>query len=112
MGENLELDFSQRPPDVSADEVDAVIAYLTGKGWVKARQIDAEIDVDDRRMRVIAERSDGRILSGQKGYRYFDRDTPLEEADRAASWLISQGRKMIQRGIRIRRRYHSYARTP
>ena len=112
MVENLELDFSHRPPKVSGDEVDAVCAFLAGKGWVKASQIDDEIDISDRRMRRIAERSDGRILSGQKGYRFFDGSTPIEEADHAAAWLISQGRTMIRRGVAIRRRFHNFPRRP
>lgn len=104
MNENLELDFSHRPPKVSGDEVEAVCAFLVGKGWVKAREIKEQIEVDDRRMRVAAEKSGGRILSGQKGYRYYDGATPLDEADHASGWLISQGKKMIRRGMAIRRR--------
>jgi len=84
--------------------------FLAGKGWLKAAEIAEAKQVDDRKMRVIAEHSDGRILSGQKGYRLFERSTPLEEADRAASWLESQGRKMLLRGAAIRRVYHRYAR--
>lgn len=109
MSENLELDFSQRPPQASVDEVEAVCAFLVGKDWIKARQIEEEIEIDDRRMRVIAERSDGRILSSHKGYRLFDPSTSIEEAERAANRLISQGKKMIQRGVAIRRRFHRFA---
>lgn len=97
-------------PEVSAAEVNEMCAYLRGKGWLKAVMIDAATGVDDRKMRVIAEHSEGRILSGQKGYRLFERATPLEEADRAASWLESQGKKMLMRGAAIRRLYHRYAR--
>ena len=108
MGENLELDFSQRPPQGSADQVDAVCAYLTGKGWIKAKVIEQEIEIDDRRMRVLAEQSKGRIISGQKGYRFFDPATSIEDAYRAANRLISQGKKMIARGVEIQLRIHSY----
>lgn len=110
MVENLELDFSHRPPNPSVDEVESVCAFLAGKGWIKAAVIEAEIEISDRRMRRIAERSDGRILSGQKGYRLLDGTTPVEEIDHAANWLISQGRNMIRRGVAVRRRYHNFAR--
>lgn len=110
MTENLELDFKHQPPKTSGDEVEAVCAFLAGKGWMKAAVIEAEIEISDRRMRRIAEKSDGRILSGQKGYRLLDGATPIEEADHAANWLISQGRNMIRRGVAVRRRYHHYAR--
>lgn len=104
MCENLELDFSHRPPQASVDEVEAVCAFLVGKGWIKARVIEEQIEIDDRRMRVIAEKSDGRILSGQKGYRFYDAGTPVDEASHASNWVISQGKKMIRRGMAIRRR--------
>lgn len=110
MVENLELDFSHRPPPVSADQVDALCAYLEGKGWVKASMIEAEIEIDERKVRRLAEKSDGRILSTNRGYRLFDEKVTLEDAHDAADRLISQGRNMIKRGISIRRRYHQFRR--
>ena len=112
MSENLELDFSQRAPSVSENEVDGVCAYLAGKGWTKAAVIEDEIEINDRHMRKIAERSDGRILSSRKGYRLFDPSTSMEDAERAANRLISQGKKMILRGVAIRRRFHRFAHEP
>lgn len=109
MNENLELDFSHRPPEVCADEVEAVCVFLQGKGWIKAKVIEAEIEIDDRRMRVLAEQSEGRIISGNDGYRYFDDAPTIPEANRSADRLISQGKKMIRRGIAIRRRVHEIA---
>lgn len=79
-------------------------AFLNGKGWMRAAEIAEQTEIDDRRMRVIAEKSDGRIISGQNGYRFYDAVTPPEEADRSSNWLISQGKKMIRRGMAIRRR--------
>jgi hypothetical protein len=105
-----ELGLIIQKPEASPEEVAAMCAYLRGKGWLKATAIEAATKVDDRKMRVIAEHSDGWIISGQKGYRFFDRSTPIEEADRAASWLEAQGNKMIRRGFAIRRIIHRYAR--
>ncbi len=112
MNDNLELNFSQRPPKPSVDEVEAVCAFLAGKGWIKASQIETEIEINDRRMRVIAEKSDGRILSSHEGYRLFEPTTSMAEAERAANRLISQGKKMIMRGVAIRRRFHRFAHEP
>lgn len=110
MPENLELDFSHRPPAVSSDQVEALCAYLDGKGWVKAEQIEREIEIDERKVRRLAEKSEGRILSTNKGYRLFDARVTIEEVHVAADRLISQGRNMIKRGIAIRRRYHQFRR--
>lgn len=105
-----ELGIRIAGPEVEPAEIEAMILFLRGKGWLKASEIEAAIAVGDRKMRVLAEHSDGRILSGQNGYRLFDQSTPLGEADQAASWLESQGKKMLLRGAAIRRRYHRYAR--
>lgn len=97
-------------PEVTAEEVDALCRHLGERGWVLARVLAEELKCSDRHLRVCAEHSNGRIISGQKGYRLFDRSTPLEDADRAASWLESQAKRMLTRAGQIRRRYHSYGR--
>lgn len=104
-----EIGFKMSGPEVEPAEIAAMIDFLRGKGWLKAAEIDAAVHVSDRKMRVIAEHSDGRIISGQSGYRLLDRSTPIEDVDRAASWLESQGKKMLLRGAAIRRYYHRYA---
>lgn len=105
-----ELGLSIPGPEVDPAEVEQMVRFLAGKGWLRAAEIEVATSSGDRKIRAIAEHSQGRILSGQQGYRLFDRTTPLEEADRAATWLESQGRKMLQRGAAIRRVYHRYAR--
>lgn len=105
-----EIGFRMPGPEVEPAEIAAMVDFLRGKGWMKAAEIEAAANVSDRKMRVIAEHSDGRIISGQMGYRLLDQSTPIEEVDRAASWLESQGKKMLLRGAAIRRYYHRYAR--
>ena len=107
-----ELGLKIPGPEVDPEEVEQMLRFLAGKGWLRAAEIEASTGVNERKMRAIAEHSDGRCLSGQAGYRLFDRTTPLDEADRAAAWLESQGRKMLLRGAAIRRHYHRYARHP
>ncbi len=110
MNQQLDLPVKSAAPEVTPEEVDAFCSQLLGRGWMTARVLQELLKIDDRTLRVMAEHSDGRIISGQKGYRLFDRTTPLEEADHAASWLEAQGKKMILRGAAIRRRYHRFAR--
>lgn len=97
-------------PQVDPAQVDMLCEFLRGKGWMKAAAIEAAIAIDDRKVRAFAEHSDGRILSGQEGYRLFERSTPIEEADQAASWLESQAKRMVRRASSIRQRLHRYAR--
>jgi hypothetical protein len=112
MPETPELGLREAAPEVSAEEVAALTTWLRGRGWVKAREIEAALGIDERKLRAMAEHSDGEILSGPgcPGYRRFDRETSLGDADRAASRLESQGRKMLLRAGTIRRRLHRYAR--
>lgn len=105
-----ELGLTIASPEVTPEELAAMVDFLRGKGWLKAAEIEAAVAVGDRKMRSLAEYSEGQILSGQQGYRLLDRSTPIEEVDRAATWLESQGKKMLLRGAAIRRRYHRYAR--
>ncbi len=105
-----ELGITIESPAVSESDVHLLAGFLNGKGWVRAKEIETALGIDDRVIRAVAEFSRGAVISGQKGYRYFDRSTPIGEADHAASWMESQARKMLKRAGDIRRRIHSYAR--
>lgn len=99
-------------PVVTAAEIDAVCTYLRGRSWVKAKQLETDLGLDDRKIRVVAEHSDGRILSspGSPGYRLFTVDA-LGDADLCASRHESQAKRQLQRAAQIRRRFHQYARA-
>ena len=75
------------------------MALLSDGKWHTAKALRSA--VAERTMREIAERSDGEIISGQKGYRLTQFATATE-CRHAEAWLQSQGRKMITRAIAIR----------
>jgi hypothetical protein len=79
---------------------------LEGRCWMTARDIilTSTGAVIDRDIRQIASESN-KIISGQKGYRHIAHASP-EEIDHCANWLTSQGKKMIRRGIALRRSGH------
>jgi hypothetical protein len=108
-----EMDLSGKAPEFDPSEVAALCSWLRGRGWKKAREIEAELGIDERKVRVLAEHSDGEILSGPgcPGYRLFDGETSLGDAERAARRLRSQGEKMISRSLTIARRMHRYGRA-
>lgn len=109
----LPIGTHAKAPEVTDAEVSDVCAWLDGRGWVKAAEICSAFAMSDRKVRAIAEASDGRILSGpgSPGYRLFTGTTEIEEADRCASQIESQARRMFARAVSIRRRFHRYART-
>lgn len=76
--------------------------YLRGRGWTTARSVYVGMGWADRQLREWAEASEGKIISGQRGYKLTAEATP-EEIHRAATWLKAQGKKMLRRAIAIRR---------
>jgi hypothetical protein len=80
---------------------------LRGAGcWMTARDISLTTrgKAHERILRELASASD-QIISGQKGYKHVEHGT-AEEIAHASNWLVSQGKKMIKRGLNIRRAGH------
>lgn len=79
-----------------------VYSQLSDGAWHTAKALKLTLGVDDRTMRLIADRSHGAILGGQSGYK-LTRCASVEEIDHAERWLISQANKMRERAVEIRR---------
>jgi hypothetical protein len=107
-----ELPLRLPAPEVSPEEIERVCAWLRGRGWMRAVEIETALGIDDRRLRAIAEHSEARILSspGRAGYRFFDREA-LPDAERAIHAFGSQIRKMEARRAGYVLRYHNFARS-
>ena len=96
------LPFIQTRDDKAVTYTLRAHAILADGQWHTAKAIkETEPQLDERTMRAIAERSDGELLSVQKGYR-LTRFATAAEARHAESWLQSQGKKMIARAVEIR----------
>ena len=101
------FDFSAR--EATADQVCALVRWLAlNPGWHTARELAAKHELTDRRVRALAEASNGLIISGPgtPGYQHTSHCT-AEEIAHATDTLISQARRMMHRAIRIRRRAHA-----
>lgn len=103
MIEQLPFTFIPEPPE--QDEIEMLIAQLRGRDWRTARDLGALAEKDRRKLRQIAEASEGRIISGQQGYKLAGEATP-EEIGGFYRWMVSQGKRMIRRAIRARRIWH------
>jgi hypothetical protein len=100
--------FAPRPAPAPPSDIERLLAYLTThSGWVPAKQLLADLGFSDRKVRQLAEQSDALVVSwpGSPGYRHFSHCT-AEELAHAADAHISQGRRQIGRGLRIRKRAH------
>jgi hypothetical protein len=96
------------PPAPPAGEIDRLLEYLAARPeWIPAKQLLADLGFSDRKVRQLAEQSEARIISypGSPGYRHFHHCT-TDELAHAADAHISQGRRQIARGLRIRKRAH------
>lgn len=112
MTTQLELAVRTPSPEISAEDVDRVCAALAhADDWIEAAALAEQLGTTDRKVRKAAEYSDGRILSGPgcPGYKLLDSSARLGDADRAASCLESQARRMLLRAARIRARMHRFA---
>lgn len=77
----------------------ALQSALRGRGWVRARELCPVMGMDDRAIRAEAEASAGEVVSGNRGYCLLT-ECSVEDLTHSANRLISQGKKMIRRGIR------------
>lgn len=97
--------FTPRP-QVNAEESWLETLLFGAQCWMSARAImeTTKGRVIDREIRQVASES-SKIISGQKGYKHIAHAT-AEEVNHSANWLISQGKKMIRRGIAQRNEAH------
>jgi hypothetical protein len=105
------FDFTA-PPAPPAGEVEILVGYLKNHpGFHTAKQLALALAYTDRRIRQLAEASDGLIISGpgSPGYCHLHH-CPSEQLAHIADTLRSQARRMLARSIRIRKRAHSIIR--
>jgi hypothetical protein len=105
------FDFTPRTAP-EPGEVEILAAYLQqNPGFHTAKQLADSLAFTDRKIRQLAEQSDGLIVSGpgSPGYIHLHH-CPAEKLAHIADTLRSQARSMIRRSIRLRRRAHSIIR--
>ena len=107
-----ELNFTTPPTPPEVGEVEILLNHLSNNpGFHTAKQLAAALDLSDRKIRQLAEASNGLVISGpgSPGYCHLYH-CPTEQLGHIAESLISQGKAMIQRGIRTRKLAHQLIR--
>jgi hypothetical protein len=102
--------FPPEPPKASTAEVQELIRLLNDEGWRTAAEIQFTAKLEgyhwsDRKIRAIANASEGQVISGQSGYK-LTRQATIEEVQRASAWLRHQSDEMTSRALQIDRVYH------
>ena len=111
MIEQASFDFTS-PPAPAVGEVECLLAWLSSNpGFHTSKQLAKALGLSDRKIRQLAEAADGLIVSGpgSPGYCHLYH-CPAEQISHIADKLISQGKAMIRRALRTRRRAHSIIR--
>lgn len=109
-GDLFAAKLAQQPGEPGRAQIEWFERLLRGAlTWMTASDILLSVgrpksDDNKRWLRELAAASEW-VISGQKGYKHLDHAT-AEEIDHSANWLISQGRKMIKRGVAQRRNAH------
>lgn len=104
MSEQLEL-IKAKGPKVTPEEISALVAVIRDRGWLTASEITRTICWPDRKIRAVANASEGQIISGQSGYKLTNQAT-IEEIEHAANWLRHQASEMTHRALQIDRIRH------
>lgn len=94
--------FSARKVTPTTDQVARMIEALRGHGWKMRHWFKGREGWNDRELRAVAAASDGRIISGQRGYCLLD-DATVEEANHFISWMRSQAAQMNKRAAETQR---------
>jgi hypothetical protein len=109
MIEQVSFDFTARPDPAEIGDVERLLTWLSARpGFHTAATISAALDLSDRKVRQLAESSDGLIVSGpgSPGYCHLYH-CPAEKIHHITATQLSQAKLMIRRALRTRRRAHS-----
>ena len=84
---------------------DVMVSFLDDRGWVPASSFKEFYGWSDRECRAYAAAAQGRIISGNKGYKLTMQCTP-DEFNEANGRLLSQSDRMRERAIQQARVFH------
>lgn len=106
----LPSSFAKAP---SEREVERLVSHLLAAGdqWSTAAEIAKALGIGDRKVRSLAEHSQGLVVSapGCPGYRHLHHTTALQIAE-IRNRLASQAKAMMRRSILIGRLAHKLIR--
>ena len=101
----MQLTMFDRAPTVAVDDVRLLLGVLRGAGWVNAKLLARLTGYDDRKLRAVANASDGRVISGNAGYK-LTKEATNEEINECVGRLKAQADKMVMRIVSIERARH------
>jgi hypothetical protein len=107
-----DFDFeAKRMPAPAIREVETLVEYLlwaSASEWVPAKTISARLGFNERKIRSLAEHSNGVVISGPgcPGYRHISHCTGAQVRE-VSDRMKSQAKAMLRRSIRLKNLAHS-----
>jgi hypothetical protein len=104
----MQLTLSFTRPRTDCADTNALLTALRFGQWLTASQLAVMLAWTDRKVRDVASRTRGAVISypGSPGYRLFSACS-VDEIQHATNALLSQARDMTQRAVDIERMYHT-----
>jgi hypothetical protein len=89
-----------------SSDVETLIGYLEGKGWIFRRQIERALGWNDRKIREVAHASQGQIISGDQGY-CLTLQASVEDVGKFVGRIQAQRASEQQRILDVEKVFHS-----
>lgn len=106
MNDQLDLFAGKTAKKLTEQDVENFVGFLHRvTDWRTARELTITLGHSDRVLRQLANASNGRVITGQRGYKAASRST-TDEIAHAAAWLKSQAQEMMRRAIAIENNAH------
>jgi hypothetical protein len=101
----LQITFPPVPQAGATVDPEPLVAFLTGRGWVRAAQIEEATGWPERDIRAMAEAADGQVVSGpgSPGYALWTEAT-IEQIVAVDAAMASQIKRMTARRVALHRR--------
>ncbi len=94
------------PPDVTQAHVDELLRLLRCYGWLTRRKLGPLTGWKERTIRGVAEQAGAEIVRGPRGFNAIEKCS-LDEIEHCAAIAESQGKKMVEYALALRRRAHA-----
>ena len=91
---------------VTQAHVDELLRLLRVNGWLTRRQLGPLTGWAERSIRSVAEQAGTEVVRGPRGFNVVERCS-LDEIEHCAAIAESQGKKMVEYALALRRRAHA-----
>lgn len=97
--------FQMFADGIAEADINELVLILQKYGWLTRKALTTQLGWTERRIRSVAEAAGADIVRGPRGFNVFA-SCSLDEIQHCAAIAESQGKKMIDYALALRRRAH------